>query len=50
MITLRPFGPKVTLTALASLSTPFKSADLASVSKLIIFADIIFLTPFLSLI
>src|SRR5690606_2283874 len=37
-ITLRPFGPSVTLTALASLSTPRFSAARASVSNTICFA------------
>src|ERR1700712_3923747 len=36
--TLRPFGPSVTLTVLASLSTPRSSARRASSSKLRIFA------------
>src|SRR5947208_7505075 len=36
--TLRPFGPSVTLTASASLSTPRSSARRASSSKLRIFA------------
>src|SRR3954464_14152162 len=36
--TLRPLGPSVTLTALASLSTPRSSARRASSSKLRIFA------------
>src|SRR6188472_3175343 len=36
--TLRPFGPSVTLTAFASVSTPFFILLRASISKYIIFA------------
>ena len=41
MITFLPFGPNVTFTASASLSTPCFSAERASTSNEIIFADIV---------
>ena len=41
--TFLPFGPNVTLTALASASTPFFRASLASVSNVIFFAIFIFI-------
>ena len=41
MITLRPLGPSVTLTALASLSTPALRLVRASVSKMICFAMVV---------
>ena len=43
--TFLPFGPKVTLTVFASLSTPASSAALASAPNLISFA-IIYFPPF----
>ena len=41
IITLRPFGPNVTLTALANSSTPFFKRSRASISYLISFAMIV---------
>ena len=41
MITLRPLGPSVTLTAFASSSTPFFSESRASMSNFISFAMIV---------
>ena len=40
MITLRPFGPRVTFTASARASTPFLSSSRAFISNLISFAMI----------
>src|SRR5258708_37128285 len=45
MITLRPFGPRVTFTASASLSTPLLIRSRALVSKVISFA-MVFLFEF----
>ena len=44
MITLRPFGPSVTFTALASSSTPFFNWSRASMLKRISFAIVNFLS------
>src|SRR5437016_10054614 len=46
MTTLRPFGPSVTLTASASLLTPWRMRCRASSPYEIVFAAMIFLTPY----
>ena len=45
IITFRPFGPKVTLTAFANASTPRFNPSRASISNFISFAILIFVFP-----